>query len=91
MRDISYVQSLVEQKKQSLCTEEDLKKISAIEAFLLDRRAFVKVNRLVGLNILEYLGVPESDVDKLYEELIDYNNIKGELEINVIEEGSMKR
>ena len=91
MRDISYVQNLVEQKKKSSSSEEDLKRIEAIESFLLDRRAFVKINRLVGLNILEYLGVPENDIDELYEELTIYDNIKGELELNVIEEEHIKK
>lgn len=91
MRDISYVQNLVEQKKKSSSSEEDLKRIEAIESFLLDRRAFVKINRLVGLNILEYLGVPENDIDELYEELTSYDNIKGELELNVIEEEHIKK
>lgn len=87
MRNIDYVRNLVEKKKQQVNTEEDLKRIEAIETFLLDSRAFIKINRMVSLNILEYLGVPENDIDNLYDELTDYENIKGDLEFEFIEEG----
>ena len=83
--DIRYL--LQEKKKSNLNTEEDIQKIDVLETFLINDRCFIHVNRLVAYEILNFLGVSEEKIDDVYDDLIAYENIKGEFEIVHSDEG----
>lgn len=55
--------------------------LDQIDTFLINDRCFLRINRISALYILELLGFSDEEADLMYDELISYENIKGDFVI----------
>ena len=81
--EIDKLKKLLEIKKNDLVNNNvslmELKKIEALEKLFNNERCFFNITFDVAINILQFLGIEDSDLLPTYKKLISYDLLKSEI------------
>ena len=72
--DLEYIKSLILEKEKKLTSNEERKQINIIKEFIKIPNCFFNIPIESAVGMLDFLGVPEEQIQDLYFELISPNN-----------------
>lgn len=85
------IKELVEEKKKLVSEQTDLEKIEVIEELLTEESSFFDLDLETFLGILDFLGVPEEEMNNYYNSVLSFENYKKIPNVRLIDEKILER
>lgn len=85
------IKELVDEKKKLVSEQTDLEKIEVIEELLTEESSFFDLDLETFLGILDFLGVPEEEMNNYYNSVLSFENYKKISNVRLIDETILER
>lgn len=85
------IKELIEEKKKIVVEQSDIEKIEVIEELLIEEASFFDLDLETFCGILDFLGVPEEQMNDYYNSILSFENFKKIPNVRVIDENILER